>query len=311
MHQPISSVTVLAPKVSAGQVIPEVLPLTEQKAIPSTGLRVLQISPHPDDELIGAPATLMALRDAGWEIANYAVSLGRSQDWARRQKELEKACRRARFRLILPMDPLPISPDDDLQWAEDELVQRLLRYIPSYDIVFSPSPHDRHHGHEVVARAVRRALESINTPPRWWMWGLWGELPLPNILTHFSKKRLDEIVYALEAHAGELERNDYRRLVQGRAWATSVLGPERVFGFNSRATAGEYAEVVSEVVRRQGTWLLGSARHLNLTTPISDQPTNIDIGFWLSALSLTTKIQLVTKDLLEDLFIRGPSGDNN
>jgi LmbE family N-acetylglucosaminyl deacetylase len=26
---------------------------------------VLHLAPHPDDELIGAPATLMALRDAG------------------------------------------------------------------------------------------------------------------------------------------------------------------------------------------------------------------------------------------------------
>ena len=38
---------------------------------------VLAVSPHPDDELLGAGATLMALRDAGWRVINLAASLGR------------------------------------------------------------------------------------------------------------------------------------------------------------------------------------------------------------------------------------------
>ena len=33
---------------------------------------LLHLSPHPDDELAGMPATLMALRDAGWRIVNLA-----------------------------------------------------------------------------------------------------------------------------------------------------------------------------------------------------------------------------------------------
>ena len=47
-------------------------------------MRVLQISPHPDDELLGAPATLIALAQAGHEVVNLAVSLGRDQDRPRR-----------------------------------------------------------------------------------------------------------------------------------------------------------------------------------------------------------------------------------
>ena len=48
-------------------------------------MRVLHISPHPDDELVGAPATLMALRDAGHEVTNLALSLGRPEDHDRRR----------------------------------------------------------------------------------------------------------------------------------------------------------------------------------------------------------------------------------
>ena len=46
-------------------------------------MRVLHISPHPDDELMGAPATLMALRDAGHEVTNLALTLGREADHGR------------------------------------------------------------------------------------------------------------------------------------------------------------------------------------------------------------------------------------
>ena len=47
-------------------------------------MRVLHLAPHPDDEVIGAPATLMALRDEHNEIFNYPCSFGRRKDWPRR-----------------------------------------------------------------------------------------------------------------------------------------------------------------------------------------------------------------------------------
>jgi len=31
---------------------------------------VLHLAPHPDDEALGAPATLLALRDAGHRVIN-------------------------------------------------------------------------------------------------------------------------------------------------------------------------------------------------------------------------------------------------
>ena len=41
------------------------------------------------------PATLMALRDAGWRIVNLACGLGRPAQHQRRRAEVEEACRRA------------------------------------------------------------------------------------------------------------------------------------------------------------------------------------------------------------------------
>jgi GlcNAc-PI de-N-acetylase len=265
-------------------------------------MKVLHVAPHPDDELIGAPAHMIALREAGHEVVNYAVSLGRPADRERRAAELTEACRRAHFGLIIPDPPFNISGGDDLAAAEDKLVDSLVVIGGEYDLIVSPSPHDRHHGHEVVARAVGRTIETLAhgqqrddeyVPPRWWMWSLWNDLALPSIICRFDKRRLDEIVYCLSAHAGEVARNDYRKLVSGRAQANAVLGVERVFGFGSENVASddedEYAELCCEAIY-DGHWVLGVPHLLDATQPFRP-PSTLSISFWLREPSVTTRLR--------------------
>jgi LmbE family N-acetylglucosaminyl deacetylase len=228
---------------------------------------VLHASPHPDDELIGAPATLMALRDAGHEIVNVACSLGRPEQADTRRAELEEACRRAGFELVVPAEPLVES-------LEALLAERAV------DLVVGPSPHDRHPFHELVGRALVAALEGGSGPDRLWLWGLWGALPLPTTVVEYDEDRLAEIQHALEAHESQVSRNDYRRLVAGRGLASTVLGAELVFGFGEQGLAGPYAELTTEVVRVGGTWRLGAARALDPRDPFP-KPTEREIGGWL------------------------------
>ena len=58
-------------------------------------LTVLHLSPHPDDEVLGAGATLLGLREAGHRVINLACSLGRPEQQDRRRAEVTDACRRA------------------------------------------------------------------------------------------------------------------------------------------------------------------------------------------------------------------------
>ena len=108
------------------------------------------------------PATLMALRDAGWRVVNVACGLGRPAQHQRRRGEVEEACRRAGFDLLVCDPPLPLSAGDDLAAAEDTLVELLAQLLPELApaLVCAPSPHDGHHAHELVGRAARRALEA-------------------------------------------------------------------------------------------------------------------------------------------------------
>ncbi|MGA8745584.1 MAG: PIG-L family deacetylase [Solirubrobacterales bacterium] len=233
----------------------------------------LHFAPHPDDELIGAPATLMALRDAGWRVVNLACGLGRPEQRERREAELREACRLAGFELRIPEPPIAISAGEDRAGAHPALSDLVRAAIDDLApaVLISPSPEDRHPAHELVGGAIRDTLsERCGEAPRWWMWALWGALPQATLGTAFGARRLDEILTALSAHRGELERNDYRLLVRARAALNASLATELLFGFGAeRSCDAPFVELLTEVERRDGRWLLGTSRWLDPAAPLA------------------------------------------
>jgi LmbE family N-acetylglucosaminyl deacetylase len=261
-----------------------------------TAPTVIAVSPHPDDELLGAPATLMSLRDAGWRVINLVCSLGRPEDRERRRAEVIAACRAAGFGLEIPDGLAPIGSDDDLERAQSrcsaaivELVQR-----SGARLIVGPSPHDGHHGHEVAGRAIRDAVETRGERFEVMFWGLWSGLPVPNVFVPFGADRLGEIERALSSHAGELERNRFDRLLESRAAANSVLGPELVFGFGSGATAYEYAELLTRVIwTATGGWKLTPPQTFDPRAPQDREGLHgADIGWWLHTRSVRSVVSL-------------------
>jgi LmbE family N-acetylglucosaminyl deacetylase len=246
----------------------------------------LHLSPHPDDEVAGMPATLMALRDAGWRIVNLACGLGRPAQHQRRRAEVEEACRRAGFELLPCEPPLALSVGDDLTAAEETLVTLLGAVLPALapSIVCAPSPHDGHHAHELVGRAARRALVAHpGAPPPLWLWGLWADLPFPTMIAPFARARLGEVKHALGAHASEQARLPLDRLIEARAVLNAGVGEERVYGSGLSGDPGvEYAELLCEVVLEQAGWKLGSLRRFDADAPLAS-PSAQRIGWWLEA----------------------------
>lgn len=254
----------------------------------------MSVSPHPDDELLGAPATLMALRDAGWRVINLACSLGRPDDNHRRRAELTKACERAGFELVIPDGLPPIGMRDNLARAQAALTPAIIDALDDSgaELIVGPSPHDAHHGHEMVGRAIRDAVEKRREPMHVMFWGLWSDLPVPNLLVPFDAARLAEIQRALRAHAGELARNRFDRLLEGRAAANAVLGAERVFGFGAAGTAYKYTELLTDARWSVAEgWRLTAARELDASQPAAGAaPARADIGFWLHAPSVRSLV---------------------
>ena len=255
---------------------------------------VIHLSPHPDDEIAGMPATLMALRDAGWRVVNVACGLGRPAQHQRRRAEVEEACRRARFDLVTCDPPLPLSAGDDLASAEDTLVellgQMLAEFAPA--LVGSPSPHDGHHAHELVGRAARRALEAHpGTAPPLWLWGVWADLPFPTLIAPFDRSRLAEIQHALAAHASELARLPLDRMLEARGVLNAGVGEERVHGSGLTGDpAVEFAELLCEVVLTPAGWRLGAPGRFDAHAPLAS-PSARPIGWWLAAESLHARLR--------------------
>ncbi len=244
---------------------------------------VLHLSPHPDDEAIGAGATLLALRDTGHHVINLAATLGSDAgERARRLQEAETACARAGFELVVH------DPGRDLAAAIRALIAER-----GADLVVAPSPHDGHPRHEAVGRAARDAVEEgrgADPPPRLWLWGLWADLPRPTLYHGFDEVLMRQATYVLEAHAGELARNDYGALIRARATANRVLGAERVFGWGAPGRDQPFAELLMEAVIGEEGWWATASRALDPARPFPDPPEPAaPIGWWLHEPSFTDR----------------------
>jgi LmbE family N-acetylglucosaminyl deacetylase len=249
---------------------------------------LIHVAPHPDDEAVGCPGSLLHFLDRGWTIVSVIASLGFPDQWSRRRAEAEEASVRAGFVPVFLDPPLNVSIGDDFAVATEQVARDVTRIALEHDatVVVSPSPHDVHHAHEVVGRGVQRAMVSLPPSIRWWMWGVWGDLPAPNVFFAFDESSLSRQLHILEAYAGELERNNYRQLLSGRAMANAVLGSERVFGFGYPAASTlPYAEVLTEVRHLDGRWMASPPHHLDEGPAHTDQFDH-DLSPWLDGPSV-------------------------
>ena len=218
-------------------------------------LTVLHVAPHPDDEALGAPATLLGLRRAGHRVVNLTCSLGRPEQHTRRRAEVEEACRRLGFELVVHDRP-----------GDEAALGGTVRAFGA-DLVIGPSAYDGHPSHESVGRALRDGLASDGAPPLW-TWGLWASLRAPTLYVPYDEAVLEAALHGLRAHAGELARNDYEELLRARGVVGRVQGAEQVFGFGTGARPGPYAEVLEEALWVDGAWWPGVAREPDLARPV-------------------------------------------
>lgn len=254
--------------------------------------KVLQLAPHPDDEVLAAGGTLLRLRDAGWEVITLVCSLGRPQQRERRRAEVEEACARAGFSLRLPAAELAIGSGDDLTAARRALCGEIGAALDDITpaLLVGPSPHDEHPGHEVVGRATVDALGGRAARPRWWLWSLWGDATPPTLLADLDDDVLTRAGQVLDAHAGEVARNDYARLLRARASVAGVTGPERAFGFGTEGGHAAASETFCELLCDTAPgWPLAVARRLDARDALAGaRPAGADAGAWLAAPSART-----------------------
>jgi hypothetical protein len=78
----------------------------------------------------------------------------------------------------------------------------------------------------------------------------------------------------------------------GRAEANRVLGSERVFGWGARARPQPNAELLTEVVWREGEWWASSVRELDPKIPLADsEATPVRLGWWMDSPSFADRLR--------------------
>ncbi len=221
-------------------------------------------------------------------MTSVIASLGSGVHQARRRAEAIEASARAGFVPIFLDPPVPLGLSADLTHSATRVAAEVAALVEAHhaSVVVSPSPHDVHPSHETVGRGVQRALADLPDTVRWWMWGIWGDLPRPNVFYAFDEPILERAVHVLDAYGGEVARIDYPRYLRARAIATVVTGSERVFGFGSPSASGlPYAEVVTEV-RRVGGRFMASEPHALDEGPEPSGAWRLDLTAWLEAPSV-------------------------
>ena len=241
--------------------------------MPST---VLHLSPHPDDEVVGMPATLMALRDAGWRIVNLACGLGRPAQHQRRRAEVEEACRRAGFELLPCEPPLPLSAGDDLARRGGRARDACSRECSPRSTRRSCAPRLRTTGTtRTSSSAAPRAARSRRTPgpaPPLWLWGVWADLPFPTLIVALRRGRgWRRSSTRSRPTPPSMARLPLDRLVEARAVlaAGRRRGARVRLGLSTAIPPLELAELLCEVVLAPAGWRLGSPRRFDAEAPLA------------------------------------------
>lgn len=245
--------------------------------------KMIAVSPHPDDEVLGAGGALYAARAADQRAEVLAVSLVRPDDHARRHRELEQAVVALDVTLTTLDPPLALSDPDKPGGAEACLAERLADVLASVEVpwLIAPSIHDHHPSHELVGRAVRDTIESLGRRSSVWWWRLWGQGG-PGTTAVVLDDAEQALLAALSHHQGELARNQYGELLSARLTADAVLGAEQLFGFGAPAWRWKRVATYCETIFSGSRWTYATPRVIEPPAPFGPgEPGTGDPHTWL------------------------------
>lgn len=188
--------------------------------------KVLVLSPHPDDDVIGCGGTLSRYHLMGAEIAVVYMTDGRKGNSRYREDELvcmrQEEARRASK--IIGVNRLIFLDNRDSELTTSyrtitELSEILSDYKP--EAVFLPFFMDNHHDHIATSQIFFSASKSF-TSCMCYSYGIWTPLPTFNVVSDITTY-LETQILALNEHKSQLELIDLTEAAKGLSRYYSIL----------------------------------------------------------------------------------------
>ena len=230
-----------------------------QNSMNEQQMRILIISPHPDDECLMGSYALRLKEEFNAKIYVLPFTFGSNKErQAARKQELLAAVKVLGFELV----ERGKLKDSFSPYVLNELVTVMKTLDPH--VIFSPHEEDGHPVHQKAYQQTRDALQILQNPSSlnqqtiqgtgeqqkkvWVQTEFWRDLKSPNLLVPLSSAHVIKIGEALQCHAGEVERNPYHLRLP--AWYQDQVrkGSERVGGAGAPSVEAVFGQVFTQIV---------------------------------------------------------------
>jgi LmbE family N-acetylglucosaminyl deacetylase len=200
------------------------LPATDIEAILPVGRRMVMVSPHPDDEILGAGGLLAKASALGREIFLVAVTGGEAShrdsllwptECLRKVRASERLAGLRALGLALPRICHLNIPDGSVNKARHLLRAALEALLRPHDVVFATWQFDGHPDHDTVGRVTnevcaRADISHYQLPVWMWHWAIPGDHRVPwdrlSVIA-LSAPIVEMKRRALSAHASQLSND--------------------------------------------------------------------------------------------------------
>jgi len=170
-------------------------------------VKVLVVAPHPDDETLCCGGIIMNFIEKGDKVKVVIVTDGRygaPSEELRGTEELVRIRREEALRVfkILGVDDFEFLNFEDTKVSQKrkEVEEKLSRILHNYnpDIVFSPSPFDRHIDHSEIGKIMLRLF------PNSYFYAVWGDQKVGEVVKFEIKNKKENKVRALEKYKSQI-----------------------------------------------------------------------------------------------------------
>lgn len=171
-------------------------------------MKFLVVAPHPDDETLCCGGTIMNFIERGDKVKVVIVTDGRygaPSEELRGTEELVRIRKGEALRVfkILGVEDFEFLNFEDSKTSQKrkEVEEKLLKILHDYnpDVVFSPSPFDRHTDHAEIGKIMMKLFPSS------YFYVIWGDQKEGEEVKFEIKDKKEKKMRALEEYKSQIE----------------------------------------------------------------------------------------------------------